>query len=298
MISIIIPLYNKENQIANTLKSVFAQTYTDYEIIIVNDGSTDNSVAIVAAIKNPRIRLIHQENSGVSVARNRGIAEAHGEFVAFIDADDEWKVDYLATQVRLVEEYPQCDVFATNYEFCNDSGKVTSTIIRRLPFTGTFGTLSNYFEVASNSHPPLWTSAVMVRKSAIESIGGFPIGIRSGEDLLTWARLACRYKIAWTREPLAIFNVIGYNYSDKPKREPAIQDKVADGLILLKKEFNPMSINQYIASWYKMRCAIYTRLDRRIPAIKEALKGIRYDISNIKLYIYIILNLLPFKIKR
>lgn len=298
MISIVIPLYNKERQIANTLRTVFAQTYTDYEIVIVDDGSTDNSAEIVAAMHDERIHLIRQENAGVSVARNRGITEARGEFIALLDADDEWKPDYLATQMQLVIDYPQCDVFATNYEFRNERGEVSPTIIRRLPFTSTSGVLSNYFEVAAVSHPPIWTSAVMARKSAFEAVGGFPVGIKSGEDLLTWARLACRYKIAWTRKALSIFNVIGYDYSEKPKREPANQDIVAAELILLKSKFKPKNINMYIASWYKMRCSIYTRLGRRSAAIKEALDGLHYDMCNVKLYIYILLNLLPFKIKR
>jgi hypothetical protein len=138
----------------------------------------------------------------------------------------------------------------------------------------------------------------MVRKSAFEAVGGFPIGVKSGEDLLTWAKLACRFEIAYTTVPLAIFNVVGYDYSEKPKREPAVPDIVAKELIALKKAFNPPFIDLYIANWYKMRCAIYTRLDRRKAAIQEAIKGLKFHKSNIKLYLYIVLNLIPFKIKR
>jgi glycosyltransferase involved in cell wall biosynthesis len=204
MISVIIPLYNKERQIADTLRSVFAQTYDDYEVVVVDDGSTDGSAAVVAAVSDTRIRLIHQSNAGVSAARNRGIAEARGELIALLDADDEWKPDYLATQMRLVSEYPQCDVFATNYEFRNERGEVTPTIIRRLPFTTESGVLTNYFDVAAHSNPPICSISIMARKSALEAVGGFPIGVVSGEDLLTWARLACRYQMAWTNSSQAI----------------------------------------------------------------------------------------------
>jgi glycosyltransferase involved in cell wall biosynthesis len=298
MISIVIPLYNKEKQVAKTLSSVFAQTYSDYEIIVVDDGSTDKSAEVVASLNDKRIHLIHQQNAGVSVARNRGIAEAHGEYVALLDADDEWKPEFLSTQMQLVEKYPECDAYAVNYEFRDEQGKVTPTIIRKLPFSGTSGVLSNYFEVAANSNPPICSISIMARKSAFEAVGGFPVGVKSGEDLLTWAKLACRFKIAYTTASLSVFNVVGYSYSEKPKREPATPDVVAEGLISLMNKFHPAFMHLYIASWYKMRCAIYTRLGNRKCAIREALKGIRYHKTNIKLYIYILLNLIPFKIKR
>ena len=130
MISVIVPLYNKEDFVATSIGSILKQSYSDYEIIIVNDGSTDKSVNIVKAFNDRRIRIINQENAGVSAARNKGIEEAKGEYIAFLDADDVWNEDYLATLMELVENYSQCDVFATNYEFCDANGKRTKTIIR------------------------------------------------------------------------------------------------------------------------------------------------------------------------
>ena len=168
MISVVIPLYNKEQSIASTLQTVQNQTYQDFEIVIVDDGSTDHSVEEVTKVLNPRIRLIHQENAGVSAARNRGIEEAKGEYIAFLDADDEWKPDYLKTQYELTQKYPECSVFACNYEFKDTQGKVTPTIIRKLPFKGKNGILSNYFEVASCSHPPICSISIMVKKNAIQ----------------------------------------------------------------------------------------------------------------------------------
>ena len=152
MISVVIPLYNKEEQIAHTLQSVFTQTFQNFEIVIVDDGSTDNSVEEVEKFTDSRIRLIHQTNAGVSAARNRGIEEARGELIAFLDADDEWMPEYLATQYGLYQKYPECSVYACNYEIRDFEGKVTPTIIRKLPFEGEDGILSNYFEVASCSH--------------------------------------------------------------------------------------------------------------------------------------------------
>lgn len=297
LFSIVIPLYNKEGQISNTLHSVFAQTCTDYEIVIVNDGSTDGSAAAVEAINDPRIRLIHQQNAGVSAARNRGIAEARGQYIALLDADDEWKPEYLATIAELIRKYPDCDVFATNYEFRDSNGKVTSTILNKLPFTTSDGILSNYFEVASCSNPPICSISIVTTRATFDLIGGFPIGIKSGEDLLTWAKLACKYKIAYTTNPTAVFNIEGYERSDRPKRIPAENDTVGKELVKLKKLYNPAFINNYISFWHKMRAVIYMRLNMRTLSVKEAIRAIKWNPLNYKAYAIIMFNYIPKSIR-
>ena len=124
MISVVIPLYNKEKSIRATLESVLAQTYTDYEVIIVNDGSTDKSADVVrnfiSTVKSEvyevkNIRLIQQENAGVSAARNAGILAAQGEYVAFLDADDLWTPEYLETLSSLVQDYPNAGLYSIGY---------------------------------------------------------------------------------------------------------------------------------------------------------------------------------------
>lgn len=296
MISVVIPLYNKAKSINLAINTVLKQSYQDFEIIVVNDGSTDDSVAKVEKITDSRIRLIHQTNAGVSAARNRGIYEAKGEYVALLDADDEWHPDYLSTQMQLAEKYPDCNVFAVNYQFCDVNGNISTTIIRNIPFSDNSGILTNYFEVASTSHPPLWTSAVMARKEAFLSVGGFPVGIRSGEDLLTWARLACRYNIAYSKHPLATFNVEGYENNEKPKRIPAEKDIVSFELKKLAKDFNPHYINHYISHWHKMRSSVYMRLGMKRKSIHEACIGLKYRPSNYKLLAYIALNIIPLRL--
>lgn len=295
MISVVIPLYNKREMIERTLRSVFAQTFQDFEIIVVDDGSTDGSAEVVKSINDSRIHLIHQDNSGVSAARNRGISEAHGELIALLDGDDEWKSQYLETQFNLSLLYPECDVFAVNYETCDANGKITPTIINSLPFDGVDGELTNYFEVASCSHPPICSISIMVRKGVFEQIGGFPTGIRSGEDLLTWARLACNYRIAYSRKSLARFNVEGYDIKEKPKRIPAEDDFVGRELAKLEKEFTPRGIRLYRAHWHKMRASIYMRLRMRRCSIKESIKGLALNPRNFKLYAFIALNFIPSK---
>lgn len=299
MISVVIPLYNKEQSIASTLQTVLKQTYQDFEIVIVNDGSTDHSVEEVAKVTDPRIRLIHQNNAGVSAARNRGIDEARGEYIAFLDADDEWKPDYLKTQYELTQKYPECSVFACNYEFKDTQGKVTPTIIKKLPFKGEDGILSNYFEVASCSHPPLWTSAVLIKKNAIQSIGGFPTGIKSGEDLLTWARLACKYHITYTKTSQAIYNLgEGYNKKNLPPRRQDKGDPVGKNLVELYKK-NPQicGMKAYISHWHKMRASVAIRYDEKKETVYEVYQSLKYNILNIKIMPFLILALIPQKLR-
>lgn len=299
MISVVIPLYNKEKQIANTLQTVLRQTFQNFEIVIVNDGCLDNSVVEVEKVQDSRIRIIHQKNAGVSAARNRGIEEAKYDLIAFLDADDEWKPEYLETQYNLYLKYPECSVFAVNYEFRDSKGKITPTKINKLPFTDEEGILSNYFKVASCSHPPLWTSAVMIRKNALKSIGGFPIGIKSGEDLLTWARLAINCKIAYSRRILAVF-VSTYSNTDKSKAELRYEkdDKVLIKLKnLYKKTYYP-HLKSYILRWYKIQCMILLEIGKRKECIIKALEAIK-DNGNIIIFSCIILlALFPTKLRR
>lgn len=296
MISVIIPLYNKADSISQALDSVLAQTYQHFEVVVVDDGSTDGGAAVVERYADPRIRLIRQVNGGVSAARNKGIAEAQGEHVAFLDADDVWMPGFLEEIAALQREYPECRAQATNYIF-NSNELKSPTILRRLPFKGERGVLTNYFEVASCSHPPVWTSAVCIERALLQEIGGFPVGIKSGEDLLTWARIAVRTQWAYSMRALAQFNVEGYEINERPKRIPAEVDVVGDELKLMYKD-NPKAkgLRHYIAHWYKMRSSVYMRLGMRRKSIREAFKGVKLHPLNYKLYVYIILNVIPIRI--
>lgn len=298
MISVIIPLYNKEDRITSTIRSVLTQTFNDFEIVIVNDGSTDNSVArIMTMLDDDRIRLFHQSNAGVSAARNRGIEEAKGDLIAFLDADDEWKPEYLATQYHLSQKYPECSVFACNYEFRDVEGKVTSTIIRKLPFTEEDGILSNYFEVACCSNPPICSISIMVRKEAIQAIGGFPIGITHGEDLLTWASLAIKNKIVYTRKVLAIYCLkADYGVNSIPINIPQgnqVGDRLEALLCLVPSESKKRELKKYIGHWYKIRTHIFLRGGEKRNAFINLYKALVFFPQEWKLYCYIFLLLFP-----
>ena len=286
MITIVIPLYNKESSIATALESVLAQTYPNFEVMVVDDGSTDGGAAVVEGYTDARIRLIRQENAGVSAARNRGIEEAKGEYVAFLDADDEWMPEFLAEIVALQKEFSDCKAQATSYVQCQN-GEKKGIILNRLPFTGERGVLTNYFEVATHSNPPVWTGAICIERALLQELGGFPLGIKSGEDLLTWARIATRTHWAYSLKPYAIFNMEGYNKNERPKRIPADIDVVGNELKQLwEQKPQAKGLKHYIAHWHKMRSSIYLRLGMRRKSFNEALKGLRYHPLNWKLYAY------------
>lgn len=300
MISVVIPLYNKEKQIAFTLQSVLNQSFQNFEVVIVNDGSTDGSVAEVEKFSDSRIRLIHQKNAGVSAARNRGIEEAKSDLIAFLDADDEWKPEYLATQYHLYQQYPDCSVYACNYEFRDSEGRVTSTIIRKVPFSGEDGILSNYFEVASCSHPPICSISVMVKKEAIQAVGGFPLDVSHGEDLLTWANLAIRNKIAYSRRVEAIYCLrSGYGVKSRPINIP--QDNLVGSRLGSLLQISSLGrrrkeLKKYIGRWYKIRASLFLRGGERKNAIINIYRTIYYDPSEWRIYIYLVLWFLPLKI--
>ena len=294
MISVIIPLYNKEAGIATALRSVLAQTYQDFEIVVVDDGSTDGSVAVVETFDDARIRLIRQLNAGVSAARNRGIAEVKGEYVAFLDADDEWMPEFLEEIHTMQETFPYCKAQATNYIF-NSNGINSPTILNKIPFQCERGVLSNYFEVASCSHPPVWTSALCIERNLLQEIGGFPIGIKSGEDLLTWARIAMRTQWAYSLKELAQYNLgEGYDKKNLPPRRQDAGDPVGKGLLeLYNTNKNIVGFRKYLSHWHKMRASVAIRYGERKETLKEVLFSLKYNPLNYKVMLFGILALLP-----
>ena len=206
--SVIIPLYNKAPYIRKALESVLAQTYADYELIIVDDGSTDGSAEIAEAIlQDPASRLIassphrliRQANSGVSAARNNGVAQANGDYIAFLDADDWWKPTYLERMAQLIEDYPEAGLCACNYVYYKP-GK--THVALNIP-TGYINYPKAYYE--SGAMPVTSITAIMPR-AVFDEMGGFPVGIKLGEDFLLWAKTAMHYPVAFLNEPLAYYN--------------------------------------------------------------------------------------------
>jgi glycosyltransferase involved in cell wall biosynthesis len=195
--SIVIPLYNKARFIKRSLDSVLMQTLGDYEVIVIDDGSTDDGPDLVAGYSDHGIRLIRQENRGVSAARNRGIAEAQGEWIAFLDADDTLKPHYLQTIMGLIRRFPDAGAYATAYEIIMPNGKIIYPKYEAIPLPPWEGLLPSYFRSALGP-PPVCTGAVTIHKNLFNAVGMFPVGIPVGEDLDMWGRIALRYPIAFS----------------------------------------------------------------------------------------------------
>jgi len=293
MISVVIPLYNKEKTIERALRSVLAQTFQDFEIIVVDDGSTDNGSQVVAFVADPRIRLVRQPNAGVSAARNRGVTEARGEVVAFLDADDEWLPGFLEAIHELVKTNPSASVFATGYFKVMADG-------RHCPAAVGANHLQNYFQVAADSDPPIHASAMAVRKSALEEIGGFPVGTKSGEDLLTWARLAVRFAIAYDPRCLARFYE-PESLEERPERLKLEDDKVLAGLLALRQSVRREQQDafcRYIGQWLTMRASVMLQAGQGGNACLTALRAMRWRGLEIKLVGFVFLGMLPVPLRK
>lgn len=184
--SVVIPLYNKEHYIEQTLRSVLNQTCQDFEVVLVDDGSKDGSLAAAARVQSDKIRIIRQENQGVAVARNTGITNAQGEYIAFLDADDEWRENYLETIDTLTRSYPESDMYVTAYAVNMGNGKVN--LSRQL--TPETGCLDSYWLTLAGGYDFVWTSATTIRRDALLAAGCFKPGEKIGQDLDMWARVA------------------------------------------------------------------------------------------------------------
>ncbi|MCX7711593.1 MAG: glycosyltransferase [Clostridia bacterium] len=207
--SVVIPLYNKEKHIKRAIDSVLNQTAGSYEIVVVDDGSTDNSADVVEAIKDDRIRLIRQKNSGVSAARNRGIEEARNEFVAFLDSDDSWKPDFFENILRLMEQYPSAGAYALAIE-SYDGKRYARVPYINLPEPPWEGIIPHFFKCMLGN-PPVFSSSVVIRAEVFKTIGGFKIGDKIGEDVEMWCRIALNYPIAFSHRIGAVYHLDAEN---------------------------------------------------------------------------------------
>lgn len=216
MFSIIIPLYNKAPYIEKALRSVQAQTYREFEVIIIDDGSTDNSFDIANKLiveflnstdQNPPLggyRGASQKNQGVSTARNNGVKLAKFPYICFLDADDWWAPTFLEEIKRLIEEFPDAGIYGTSYYKVKDGKYISANIGVDEGFQQGY---INYCQVYSKTMwMPLTSISVCIPKKVFKSENGFKPNLNLGEDFDLWIRIAMKYSVAFLNKPLAFYN--------------------------------------------------------------------------------------------
>ncbi len=209
LVSVIIPTYNRADLIGEAVTSVLNQTFDDFEVIVVDDGSTDNTKEAIDRIEGP-IRYIYQENKGLSGARNPGIDVAGGEYIAFLDSDDLWLPEKLAEQVRLLDQNSSAGFVYTDYEFVDGDGRSLPKPENYLANPLRNGWILKHL-LSFDFIPP---STVMVRKDCLRSVGLFNTSLKQGtDDFDLLLRLVKRYEAAFVDRPLTKIRVHGNNWS-------------------------------------------------------------------------------------
>lgn len=200
--SIIIPLYNKERYILRAISSILNQTHTDFELIVVDDGSTDEGPNLACKVIDHRLKVVRQPNGGEAAARNRGISESTEQYIAFLDADDAWKEDHLDTLIKLIQDFPEAGLYCTGYRFVESKGKSHEPRWFGVPDRGY---VPRYFYSVSEGDLIATASSVCIPRRIFHELGLFPQGDRLGADQDMWARIALRHQLAVDSHPTATY---------------------------------------------------------------------------------------------
>ena len=210
-VSVVIPTYNRANLITKTIESVLAQTFRDFEIIVIDDGSTDNTMEIVSTFP---VKYVKQQNQGPGAARNKGIELSTGEYVAFLDSDDVFFKDTLAKNVAILDSHPKVGISYGQAYATDEKGNILDIepISKKSCIRQGWEELGNYLRTGYH----VTMSTVLVRRSCLEEVGGFKAAFRSGsEDLDLWIRLAKKCEVAYIAEPLAKWGPLSRGFSSK-----------------------------------------------------------------------------------
>ncbi|MRD73015.1 glycosyltransferase [Rhodocyclus tenuis] len=278
MISVVIPLYNKRSTIGAAIDSVLTQSVDNWELIVVDDGSTDDGGEVVSRYADPRIRFVSKANGGVSTARNEGVALAAHDLVAFLDADDSWHPEHLASLLELRGRCPDACLLGCAYFITNDAGHTRKICVNEAEIDSETAEVGNYFRFAAGKDRPLLTSAVAVSKSALLATGGFPVGVAAGEDIITWARLAYAGKVAYSTRATVyyVLPAISRKRTARDIRRPQLPDHVGDELRRLGAQRHSFgrSLDAYRGDWHRMRAILFLELGDRAGFVRELLIAI------------------------
>ncbi len=197
IVSVVIPTYNRKKIISRAIESVLNQTYKNYEIIIVDDGSSDGTAEYIKELYNNKINLIPQKNQGASSARNTGVAHAKGKYIAFLDSDDEWVQSKLEIQMAFLDKNPEVTLLCGRTYRADNINKVNSYLTERI-IGDLFTTLYTHSFVS--------TPTVIVKRDILDQVGGFDLNYKSAEDFDLWLKITKNFKCAFLPDLVAIVN--------------------------------------------------------------------------------------------
>ncbi len=238
-VSVIIPTYNRAFYLEKAIQSVLDQSYPDFDVIVVDDGSTDNTAEVVRKFKG--VMLIQQQNLGVAVARNTGIHRTRGKYVAFLDDDDLWLPGKLEKQVAYMEDHPATGMVYSAYQTIDShdtvTGEVTHVVSGQVWHDFMFGV-------------PIAPPTVMVRREVLDTVGVFDKSLRLGEDLDLWIRIARRYPIHGMKEPLVQYRIHNSNTAKPIDGVIAVREYIYDKQFASGNDHNWILRRQVRASSY------------------------------------------------
>lgn len=227
-VSVVVPVYNAEKFLLQSINSILEQTFTDFELLLINDGSTDRSAEICEKFKerDVRVRVFHKSNGGVSSARNLGILKSRADLIAFMDSDDYWSKNHLAELILLVSQYPDACAYTTSYYFDHGYGQIFPANYKLLPKPPWSGIIEDYFLNSGLSDHLINSSSILIKKNILKETGVFEESLPYGEDIDLWVRIVLSGKLAFTYS--------GQSYYRVHKIRVAPCDRMSVGLNFIK----------------------------------------------------------------
>jgi glycosyltransferase involved in cell wall biosynthesis len=297
MFSVIIPLYNKAPYIEKAIRSVAAQTYQEFELIIIDDGSIDDPLPPKGgstALRfssfgslSEKINFIEQLNQGVSVTRNRGVELAKYDYIAFLDADDWWEPTYLEEMKGLIEEFPEAGIYGSSYYKVKNGNLIPANIGVEEGFKKG---IINYCRVyARTMYMPLTSITSVIKRSVFDSENGFKPQLKLGEDFDLWLRIAMKYPVAFLNKQLAY-----YNQDVEQINRGVVDDKIYEPatFVIFNMDFLSAFENNNVDLKILLdRLRVYSLLRYQIkgaykPLVKEVISNVNFKNVDKKYYFY------------
>jgi glycosyltransferase involved in cell wall biosynthesis len=278
-ISIVIPAHNCETTITKTIDSVLKQSFTDFELIVIDDGSQDKTLEVVSKINDPRIKVLSYPKAGANVSRNRGLALAQGNFISFLDADDIWSPDKLASQIQALENDSNAKVAYSWTDYIDDNDKflLAGTHITANAEVYEQLLITNFLESGSNP---------LICKETILTLGGFDESLTAAQDWDMWLRLANKYNFVCIPQSQILYRIRANSLSSNLARQEKVCLDVLKKAYQIRPNTSKQLINLSLAKLYNyLTCrALYQPHNRQkgLLAASFLLKNLIYDSSRLK----------------